>query len=363
MDNYDLSNLSSSGHRADSGEHHPRLTEEQSRRATFSRRSATISTLDQAELQRLTLTYEEQFSGQKVLADFDISLLTNTPDRATFDEPEDPFAELAAYQPHTFDDNPQHPSVSELGPGMGLSEDFTAQDLNDLVAEDLTDVAAAQEPEGNNVLEQSGQPEKSQGESDTHGIIIPESTTPDTVSEKLRGKRRAPEPENVPIRGRPKSSIERSFELHSRKSPRRSNRPTEKRQKLDCTDSATSQKHARRQDPDEILQERVNKETEKWIVKREGVERRYMCSYPNCGYAYVHLCHLKTYIFRHIHISKYKCTYPECSVSKYFRNTTDLQRHVRKNHTHEEPYSCELCIMRFGRLDSYKRHMRVMHKL
>ena len=363
MDNYDLSNLSLLGHCADSGEHHPRLTEEQSRRASFSRRSATFSTLDQAELQRLSLTYEEQFSGQRVLADFDISLLPNTPDRVTFDEPEDPFAELAAYQPLTFDDSPQHPSVSELGLGMGLFEDFTAQDPNDLIAEDLTDVVPAQEPEGNNVLEQSGQPEKSQGESDTHGIIIPESTTPDTVSEKLRGKRRALEPGNVPIRGRSKSSTEHSFELHFRKSSRRLKRLTKKRQKLDSTDLGTSQKYARRQDSDEILQERVNKETEKWIAKREGVEKWYMCSYPNCGYTCVHLCQLKTHIFKHIHISTYKCTYPECSDSKYFRNITDLQRHLRINHTHEQPYFCELCIMRFGRSDSYKRHMRIMHKL
>ena len=363
MDNYDLSNLSPSGHCADSGEHHPRLTEEQSGRATFSKRSATFSTLDQAGLQQLSLTHEEQFSEQRVLADFNISLLPNTPDRATFDEPGDPFAELAAYQPLTFDDNPQHPSVSELGLSMGLFEDLTAQELNDLVAEELTDVVAAQEPEGNDVFEQSGQPEKSQSESDTHGIIIPESTTPDTVSEKLRGKRRALEPGNVPLRGISKSSIERSIELRPRKSPRRSKRLPKKRQKLDSTDLETSQKHTRRQDPDEILQERVNKETEKWIVKREGVEKRYMCSYPNCGYTFVHLCHLKTHIFRHTHISTYKCTYPGCSDSKYFRNITDLQRHVRKNHTYEEPYSCELCIMRFGRSDSYKRHMRIVHKL
>ena len=151
--------------------------------------------------------------------------------------------------------------------------------------------------------------------------------------------------------------------MHFQKSLCGSQRLTKKRQKLDSTDSATSQKHTRRQDPDENLQERVNKETEKWIVKREGVEKRYMCSYPNCGYTYVHLCHLKTHIFRHTHISTYKCTYPGCSDSKYFRNTTDLQRHVRKNHTYEEPYSCELCIMRFGRSDSYKRHMRIVHKL
>ena len=61
------------------------------------------------------MTFEEQLSEQRVLADFDISLLPSTRDRATSDEPENPFAALAAYQPLTFDNNTEQPPDSNLG--------------------------------------------------------------------------------------------------------------------------------------------------------------------------------------------------------------------------------------------------------
>ena len=92
MDNYDFPNLPLSGHCADSGEHHSWLTDEENRRAACSGRSATVSTSGQVEQQQLPSTGDEQISKQRVLADFDISLLPNTSDRATFDKPEDPFA-------------------------------------------------------------------------------------------------------------------------------------------------------------------------------------------------------------------------------------------------------------------------------
>ena len=162
--------------------------------------------------------------------------------------------------------------------------------------------------------------------------------------------------------GIPKSSIEHSIEMHFQKSLCGSQRLTKKRQKLDSTDSATSQKHTRRQDPDENLQERVNKETEKWIVKREDVEKRYMCSYQNCGYTSYLLGNLKTHIFRHIHISPYKCPYPECADNPYFCHSYALKIHLQTYHKKEQPYHCTLCDKRFGRSGNYKRHMRNIHK-
>ena len=377
MDNYDLSNLPLLGHCADSGEHHPRLTEEQSRWVTFSRRLPTFSTVDQAELQQFFLTYEEQFSEQRVLADFDISLLPSTRDPRKFDEPEDPFVALAAFQPLTFDGNSQHPSNRELGLDLGFLEGFTAGDL--------TDVALA-EPGGNDVLEQAGQPEKSQGESDTHGIIIPESTTSGTVSDKRSGKRCALEPRNLLIRGIPKSSIEHSIELHFRKSLRKSKRLTKKRQKLDSTEPeivsltqgvvtrsqfvakserSVSSEQDINQNPNKSLKERIRRETEKWVVisKDEQGQKQYRCGYPDCGHATTAIGHLKTHIFTHIRISKHKCNYPECAKRCYFCDATALQRHLQSKHLHEKPYQCTLCDKPFGRFHSYKRHMRKIHKI
>ena len=369
MDNYDLSNLPLLGHSEYAGEHHSWLMDEETRRATFSRRSVTVTTPEQVERQQLPSTSGEEASEQKTLADFDISLAPNIFDplivyEPVVDEPENPFAALAAYPPFTFDENSHNQAVSELGPGLVFPQCFTAEDLTDVV---LT------EPKWNDVLEP---PEQSQSESDTRGIIIPESTIPDIVSDRRSRKRHASEP---------RSSIEESIDLYFGDSLRRSGRLYQKKQKLESTDaeslplpratatrshcaamprkSSDSQKNTE-QNPDESLKERVKKETAKWALRlARGVEKRHVCLYPNCGNAYLRSHNLRMHIFKHIRISVYKCTYPECSDNPYFRDSVSLRRHVTAHHTHEKPYHCTLCDMRLGRLDTYKRHVFRAHKL
>ena len=365
MDNYDLSNLPLLSQSADSGDYDPWLTEEPNRRLTFSGRSVTVSTSEQVERQHLPSTGGEQTSEQKTLADFNISLASNILDPLIVDESENPFVALAAYQPLPFEDDSQHPSGSELGPGFGFLEGSTAEDLTDVV---LT------EPEWNDVLEP---PEQSQVESDMRGIIIPESTIPDTVSDKRSGKRRAFKPENVVMGDTPESAI--------KESQRGSKRPTKKKQKLDITEtkivplpqgvvttsqsaampekSADTQKNTE-QNPDESLEERIKKETAKWVIRLEpGVKRRYVCCYPNCNATYKSIAHLKAHIFKHTGISIHKCTYPECSDKPYFCSSTALQRHMRAHHTKERPYFCSFCNKHYGRSDNYKVHMSSVHKL
>ena len=363
MDNYDLSNLLLFADWADTRERHSGLTAAQNRRATFSGRSATVSRPEQTELQQPSLTYEEQLAlEQTAIADFDIGLLSNIPDSATLNGFKDPFAALAAYQPPTFDDHSEHPSSRELGLGSGLLKRLNAENPKDIVKAD---------PEGNDVVEQ---PEQSQGEFNAAGISIPESAIPDTVSDKRSGKRRAPEPE---------SSIEESIDRHLNDSLRRSGRLSQKKQKLGTSDTeslplprgtaTTSQSAAMpeksadfqkntEQSPDESLKERVKKETAKWVIRLErGVGRRFVCNYPNCGSTCITLVNLRMHIFKHIGISVYKCPYPECSNNPYFRDTNTLRRHERSQHTNERPYACKLCSLRFRRLDTYKKHMRIIH--
>ena len=370
MDNYDLSNLPLLADCVDTREshRHSRLTDEQNTRVTFAGWSATVSSPEQAELQQPLLTYELQLlAEQTAIADFDISLLSNTTDPAPLDESKDPFAALAAYQQPTFDDDPQHPFDSELGLGSSLLEGFTV--------EDLADVVLMAEPEGNDVLKL---PEQSQGESDAQGIIIPENTTPDTVSDKRSGKRsgkrRALELRNVLLRGIPKSSIEHSVEMHFQKSLCGSERLTKARQEPDSKDtetrsqsaampetSATSPKKIRI-NPDESLRDRVKKETFKWIVERKGLEKPFLCSYPDCGWTSSKRGNLQVHIFTHIGISIHKCPYPECADNPYFCHSSALKIHVRLYHKKEKPYHCTLCDKRFGRSGNYKRHMRNIHK-
>ena len=362
MDNYDLSNLLLLADCADTRERHPRLMDEQNRRETFSGRSVTVGTSEQGERQQLPSTGDEQIPEQKVLANFDISLASTTSAATAIkiDEPEDPFAALAAYHYQLL-----------------TSNDDTGQPLNSNLGL-FGDINTSSEPvlgelEGNDVHEQ---PEQSQGESDTQGVIIFESTIPDTVSDNCSGKRRAPEPGNVVIGDLPESVINESS--------RRPDRLTGKRQKLDSTDtqflplprgtatksqaampekSATSQKNTE-QNPDESLKERVKKETAKWVVRlKQGVGKRFMCGYANCGVTFQHCSKLRTHIFSHTGISIHKCTYPECGDSRYFRDIFQLQRHIQTHHTHEKPHHCILCNMRFGRLDHYKRHLRKVHKM
>ena len=379
MDSYDLSNSSPLGHFADSGEVSSLLMAEENRRATFARWSATVTTSEQTELQRYPLIGDERIPEQRALAGFDISSSTNIFDPLTVDEPvvidpEDAFAALAAYQSFTFNDNSQHPSVSELGlgPGLGLFEGFTAEDLTDVVPADLED---------NGVIEPWAQPEQrelpeqSQGESDAKGIVIPENTNPDTVPGKRSIKRHVFKPKNVVLGDRPESVIHKPL--------RRSDRLIIKRQKLDSTEtkflplplgtatrsqsaampekSNDSQKN-KEQNPDKSLKEQIKEETKKWILRLErGVQRRYVCNYPNCDSTYRSMTHLKGHIFKHIGVSIYKCTYLECIDKPYFRDNTDLLRHLQIHHTNK-PYSCSLCNRRYRYLDTYNAHMFKFHK-
>ena len=380
MDNYVLSNLPPSGHCADTGEHHPWLTDEENRRATFSGQTAAFSTVDQAQPQQRSLTYEEQLSVQRVLADFDISLLPSACDRAKFDAPGDPFASLAAYRPLTLGENSKNQAFCELGLGPGFLKGFTAEDYMDVLLAELEE-SDGLEPSVR--PEQRKQPEQSQGESEK-GIVVPESANPDTVPDKRSRKRRTFKPRNVVIRERPtKSSSKKSTDSHFQGVLRRSKRLTKKRQKPDSTKievlpllqgmaairqsallvpekSATSQDHIGRS-LDQSLRKRVEKETEKLTIVRESEQERFMCGYPGCGRTYKLACRLSAHIFSHIRISVYKCNYLLCAKAPYFRDTSTLRKHMRIFHANDRPYLCELCNQCCERFDIYKEHMRNVH--
>ena len=367
MDNYNLTNSHQSvGHSTDAGEHHPRSTDEQDRPATFSRRSTTVATPEQAERQQSPSIGDEQIPDQRVLADFDISLSLDLFEPLTVEEPEDPFASLAAYQSLTCDEDYENYAVSKLGLGSGLLEGFSVGDLTDLAAEDITDVIRA-EPEWNEVLEplvqsdQREQPEQSPGESE-QGIVVPESANPDTVPSNRSSKRLAFK-RSVVIKDRlTRPSSKKSADAHFRDFLRRSERLTNKGQKLDSTkpevshlprgmatrsqsaavpmpvESATSRNYNYiGQSSDRSLRKRVKEETEKLIVVRESERERYMCGYPGCGRTYGLVYLLKRHIFSHIHISVYKCNYPVCARAPYFPDLVALRRHIRTVHADYRP--------------------------
>ena len=367
MDNYNLTNSHQSvGHSTDAGEHHPRPTDEQNRQATFSTRSTTVATPEQAERQQPPSIGDEQIPEQRVLADFDISLSLDLFEPLTVKEPEDPFASLAAYQSLTCDEDYENYAVSKLGLGSGLLEGFSVRDLTDLAAEDITEVIRAK-PEWNEVLEplvqseQREQPEQSQGESEK-GIVVPESANPDTVPGKRSSKRLAFKRSVVTEHRPTRPSSKKSADTPCRDFLRRSERLAKKGQMLDSKNpeishlprgTATRSQSAAvpmpeksstprnynyiGQSSDRSLRKRVKEETEKLIVVRESERERYMCGYPGCGRTYGLVYFLKRHIFSHIHISVYKCTYPVCARAPYFPDLVALQRHIQTAHANYRP--------------------------
>ena len=127
--------------------------------------------------------------------------------------------------------------------------------------------------------------------------------------------------------------------------------------------SATSQKNTE-QNPDESFKERVKKRLQNGLYDLSEAYGNGSCVamqivvIPSKNFS-----NLRSHIFSHTGISMYKCTYPKCGDSHYFRDTVQLQRHIQTRHTHEKPHHCTLCDKRFGRSDTYKRHMFRLHKL
>ena len=98
----------------------------------------------------------------------------------------------------------------------------------------------------------------------------------------------------------------------------------------------------------------------KWFLVEESEEKPFKCGYPNCNQRFNCKRHLTSHLTKHISITNFKCSYPEC-VDQYFRDNTELVRHIRANHTFEKPYQCEICHKHFGRLDRLKFHLTHMH--
>ena len=78
---------------------------------------------------------------------------------------------------------------------------------------------------------------------------------------------------------------------------------------------------------------------EGWIIFKASEARPWQCGFSNCNKTYKFLSHLKTHFFYHTGVSDYQCTHAECGDNTYFYNKSDLDKHIRINHTNKKKKS------------------------
>ena len=102
-------------------------------------------------------------------------------------------------------------------------------------------------------------------------------------------------------------------------------------------------------------------QSDKYLLRIDSLERRYMCGYPNCGKTYTSSGHLRVHVFTHTGISEHRCTYPQCGPDKYFCNKRELRRHIIRAHLQRQQWQCVVCYRIFKSLETLKAHMTEKH--
>ena len=106
---------------------------------------------------------------------------------------------------------------------------------------------------------------------------------------------------------------------------------------------------------------RMKRSTDKWIIRTDLKGRPFKCGYHGCGRTYKSSGHLRAHFFEHTRISDHRCTYPECGPKRYFRGSSDLQRHINKHHANIIRWICAYCRQEFERPESLKNHVQSQH--
>ena len=105
----------------------------------------------------------------------------------------------------------------------------------------------------------------------------------------------------------------------------------------------------------------IELQSDKYLLRIDSLERRYMCGYPNCGKTYTSSGHLRVHVFTHTGISEHRCTYPQCGPHKYFCNKRELKRHIIMAHLQRHQWQCVVCYRIFKSLKTLKAHMTEKH--
>ena len=103
--------------------------------------------------------------------------------------------------------------------------------------------------------------------------------------------------------------------------------------------------------------------TDKRIISTGDADMPFQCGHEGCGRKFIRIQYLKLHLPRHARDSKLKCYLGDCSGAVRFRDKRALTRHIRRKHTFEKPYQCELCDKRFRYIKHLKYHREHVHSI
>lgn len=371
MDDFSFPNIPTSRNPTNSGQMQSQQEAELNQPLSFAGIVTSIHLSEQALTPSLPPAYQ-QASQPEHLSTLDVSPYPATQylhqlDLAQFDlPPNDPFLTIATYQLTHFDEDSTLLSVDDLDPMKDIDE-FVMEDLIDeFVMEDLNEaygpvehggdisgpvqtitISTAQDTMEPSVYDHSKQVLSGTGEtsqkrpySSIDNTTISGGTTTSSSTITLT----TPAPKK---RATSATSTISLAESESVVAPTAI--PIRVHGNTDHTHTST---HFEPQLPPDPIAE--------WFLVEESEEKPFKCGYPNCNQRFNCKRHLRSHLSRHIAITNFKCSYPEC-VDQYFRDNTELVRHIRANHTFEKPYECEICHKHFGRIDRLKFHLTHMH--
>ena len=369
MDDFSFLNIPTTGHSTNSEQLQPQPEAELNQLVSFAGIATSIHLLEQALTPALPPTYQ-QSSQREQLSTLDVSPYPATQylhqlDLAQSDlPPNDPFLTIATYQPIHFDEDSTLLPVDDLDPMEDIDE-FVMEDLNDeFVMEDLNEAYIPVEHGGD-----------ISGPIQTSTISTAQDTMEPSVDDHFK---QVLSGTGETSQKRPYSSIDNttiSGGTTTSSSTITSTTPAPKKRATSAT-STISLAESESVVAPTAVPIRVHGNTDhtsthfepqlppdpnaEWFLVEESEEKPFKCGYPNCNQRFNCKRHLTSHLTRHISITNFKCSYPEC-VDQYFRDNTELVRHIRANHTFEKPYECEICHRCFGRTDRLRLHMTRVH--
>ena len=112
---------------------------------------------------------------------------------------------------------------------------------------------------------------------------------------------------------------------------------------------------------DEQKQPQNSDSTDKWIIYSGDKTRLFKCGYEGCGKIYTTKQALRRHLISHIGDSQFRCCYEDCAGALRYYDSQALAWHIRRKHSIEKPFKCNICNKRFMRPDYLKRHKNEFH--